>query len=68
MIPDRAIRTEINRVAHQIGQRAAQDARQRIAERLELLRAAGGDRAGLVAFLARCEQVGQVVDLVERKA
>lgn len=35
MIADRAIRTEINRVAHQIGQRAAQEARQRIAERLE---------------------------------
>lgn len=50
------------RFVHRIGQQTAQAARQRIADRLEVLRATGADRAALTAFLARCEQAGQVVD------
>ncbi len=62
MLEDRAIRARVNQLAHRIGQQTAQAARQRIADRLEALRAAGADRAALTAFLARCEQAGQVVD------
>lgn len=68
MIVDRAIRAETNRIAHLLGQRAAQAARQALADRLEALRAAGADRATLVAFLARCEQTGQLAALIEFKA
>lgn len=65
MLADRAIRTRVNQLAHQIGQRAAQEARQRIADRLQSLRAAGADRAALESFLVRCEQIGDVVELLD---
>ena len=65
MLLDRELRARTNQVAHQIGQRAAQEARQALTDRLETLRAGGADRADLVAFLAHCERVGQVPDTTE---
>ena len=44
MLEDRAIRTRVNQLAHRIGQRAAQEAREQLAARLEALRHAGADR------------------------
>lgn len=68
MIVDRALRAETNRIAHLFGQRAAQAARQALADRLQALRHAGADRAALTAFLQACEAAGEVVDGIEFKA
>lgn len=65
MLEDRAIRARVNQLAHQIGQRAAQEARQQLADRLEVLRAAGADGAALDSFLVRCEQFDDIADLLD---
>lgn len=67
MLEDRAIRTRVNQLAHRIGQRAAQTARQRIAAHLEALRHAGAGREALAAFLVRCEQLDDFADLLDLK-
>lgn len=65
MLEDRATRARVNQLAHRIGQRAAQVARQRIADRLQSLRAAGGDRTALASFLVFCERIDDVADLLD---
>jgi len=65
MLEDRATRARVNQLAHRIGQQTAQMARQRIADRLEVLRAAGADRAALESFLVRCEQFDGIADLLD---
>mgnify|MGYP003378390024 CR=1 FL=1 len=65
MLVDRATRARVNQLAHRIGQQTAQVARQRIADRLEVLRAAGADGAALDSFLVRCEQFDDIADLLD---
>ena len=59
---DRDLRAAVNVLSHQIGQQAAQEARQALLARLEDMRTTGADRAALLAFLATCDSEGRVVD------